>query len=86
MPFRALATKPLAASVAWKALESRSYPGVEGTFVHPFDDHNFIGRVVDYVVEVVVDQPVPGGLRVSGECAGHARGDRSVAGQLGGAC
>src|SRR5260221_10030263 len=28
--------------VAWKALEERSFPGVEGTFVHPFDDHNFI--------------------------------------------
>src|SRR5438046_4340452 len=27
---------------AWQALEDRSYPGVEGTFVHPFDDHNFI--------------------------------------------
>ncbi|HEY2124379.1 MAG TPA: pyridoxal-phosphate dependent enzyme, partial [Chthoniobacterales bacterium] len=27
---------------AWKALEARAYPGVEGTFVHPFDDHNFI--------------------------------------------
>src|SRR2546423_6418965 len=28
--------------VAWKALDDRSYPGVEGTFVHPFDDHHFI--------------------------------------------
>ena len=28
--------------VAWKAMDARSYPGVEGTFVHPFDDHNFI--------------------------------------------
>src|ERR1043166_2464 len=27
---------------AWHALEDRSYPGVEGTFVHPFDDQNFI--------------------------------------------
>src|SRR5437867_9145881 len=27
--------------VAWQALEDRSYPGVEGTFIHPFDDQNF---------------------------------------------
>src|SRR5450432_3678629 len=29
-------------SAAWQAMEQRSYPGVEGTFIHPFDDHNFI--------------------------------------------
>src|SRR5665213_1219088 len=29
-------------NVAWQALEDRSFEGVEGTFVHPFDDHNFI--------------------------------------------
>src|SRR6266446_5373621 len=28
--------------VAWKALDDRAFPGVDGTFVHPFDDHNFI--------------------------------------------
>src|SRR5262249_35251767 len=27
---------------AWNALEDRAYPGAEGTFVHPFDDHQFI--------------------------------------------
>src|SRR5437879_6872309 len=27
---------------AWKALDDRAYPGVEGAFIHPFDDHNFI--------------------------------------------
>src|SRR5437016_12745000 len=26
----------------WQAMEDRAFPGVEGTFVHPFDDHNFI--------------------------------------------
>src|SRR5213592_1995269 len=29
-------------TVAWQALEDRSYPGVSGTFIHPFDDKNFI--------------------------------------------
>src|SRR5215468_11504382 len=27
---------------AWGALEGRVYDGVEGTFIHPFDDDNFI--------------------------------------------
>ncbi|MBI3790152.1 MAG: pyridoxal-phosphate dependent enzyme, partial [Gemmatimonadetes bacterium] len=26
---------------AWQALDDRSYPGVDGVFVHPFDDHDF---------------------------------------------
>src|SRR6476659_4256166 len=33
---------PVSYDVCWKALEERAYPGVEGTFVHPFDDHDFI--------------------------------------------
>src|SRR5437870_7566677 len=28
--------------VAWIVLEDRQYPGADGTFVHPFDDDNFI--------------------------------------------
>src|SRR5271169_4640442 len=41
---RALGARLLLVSydAAWKALGDRSFPGVEGTFVHPFDDHNFI--------------------------------------------
>src|SRR6476659_6382003 len=41
---RALGAKLVLVSYAraWQALEDRSYPGVEGTFIHPFDDHNFI--------------------------------------------
>src|SRR5438477_1762572 len=33
---------PVSYDVAWKALDQRAFPGVEGTFVHPFDDNNFI--------------------------------------------
>src|SRR6266478_9055094 len=29
---------PVPYDVAWKALEDRSFPGVDGTFIHPFDD------------------------------------------------
>ena len=41
---RALGAKliPVPYDVAWKALEERSFPGAEGTFIHPFDDDNFI--------------------------------------------
>src|SRR6266550_8894447 len=41
---RALGAKllPVPYDVAWKALEERSFSGAEGTFIHPFDDHNFI--------------------------------------------
>jgi threonine dehydratase len=41
---RALGARLITVSydAAWKALEERTYPGAEGTFVHPFDDHNFI--------------------------------------------
>src|SRR6266852_3534693 len=41
---RALGAKLVLVSydVAWKALDDRAYPGVLGTFVHPFDDQNFI--------------------------------------------
>src|ERR1700726_2886739 len=28
--------------VAWKTCDDRAFPGVEGPFVHPFDDDNFI--------------------------------------------
>ena len=28
---------PVPYEVAWKALDERAYPGVEGTFVHPFE-------------------------------------------------
>src|SRR5947199_285805 len=41
---RALGAKliPVPYEAAWKALDDRAFPGVDGTFVHPFDDHNFI--------------------------------------------
>jgi len=43
--------------VAWKALEDRSYPGVDGTFVHPFDDHNFIAGHATMGLEILEDAP-----------------------------
>lgn len=43
--------------VAWKALEDRSFPGVEGTFVHPFDEHNFIAGHATMGLEILEDAP-----------------------------
>ena len=42
---------------AWQALEARAYPGVEGTFVHPFDDHNFIAGHATMGLEILEDAP-----------------------------
>jgi threonine dehydratase len=44
-------------TTAWKALEERSYPGVDGTFVHPFDDHNFIAGHATMGLEILEDAP-----------------------------
>jgi threonine dehydratase len=44
-------------NAAWKALEERSYPGVEGTFVHPFDDHGFIAGHGTMGLEILEDAP-----------------------------
>lgn len=44
-------------AVAWQALEDRGYPGVEGTFIHPFDDHNFIAGHATMGLEVLEDVP-----------------------------
>jgi threonine dehydratase len=42
---------------AWKALEERSFPGAKGTFVHPFDDHNFITGHATMGLEILEDAP-----------------------------
>jgi threonine dehydratase len=43
--------------VAWKALDDRAYPGVLGTFVHPFDDQNFITGHATMGLEILEDAP-----------------------------
>jgi len=56
---RALGAKliPVTYDVAWKALDARSYPGADGTFVHPFDDHNFIAGHGTMGLEILEDAP-----------------------------
>jgi threonine dehydratase len=48
---------PVSYHRAWQALEERSYPAVEGTFVHPFDDHNFIAGHATMGLEILEDLP-----------------------------
>src|SRR5205807_1390720 len=43
--------------VAWKTCDDRAYPGVEGTFVHPFDDDNFIAGHATMAMEILEDAP-----------------------------
>lgn len=42
---------------AWKTLGDRAYPGVEGTFIHPFDDDNFIAGHGTMGLEILEDAP-----------------------------
>ena len=48
---------PVSYDAAWQALEERVYPGAEGTFVHPFDDHNFIAGHATMGLEIMEDAP-----------------------------
>jgi threonine dehydratase len=42
---------------AWQALDDRAFPGVEGTFVHPFDDQNFVTGHATMGLEILEDAP-----------------------------
>jgi threonine dehydratase len=42
---------------AWRALDERAFDGVEGTFVHPFDDHDFIAGHGTMGLEILEDAP-----------------------------
>ena len=56
---RALGAKliPVPLDIAWKALDDRTFPGIEATFVHPFDDDNFIAGHGTLGLEILEDAP-----------------------------
>jgi threonine dehydratase len=62
--------------IAWKALDERAYPGAEGTFIHPFDDHNFIAGHGSIGLEILEDAPdtaaIIGGIGGGGLVVGVA--------------
>ena len=41
----------------WKALTERSYPAMDGTFVHPFEDDEFIAGNASVGLEILEDLP-----------------------------
>jgi threonine dehydratase len=41
----------------WKAMEARAFEGVDGAFVHPFDDHEFIAGNASLGLEILEDLP-----------------------------
>jgi len=48
---------PVPYEIAWKALDERSFPGVDGTFIHPFDDDDFIAGHGTMGLEILEDAP-----------------------------
>jgi threonine dehydratase len=77
---RALGARLVKASFdeCWEAMERRTFPGVQGTFVHPFDDDDFIAGNATMGLEIVEDLPdvdavvaaIGGGGLVTGVAAG----------------
>src|SRR5436853_3116449 len=56
---RALGAKliPVPFDVAWNAMEERAFDGAEGTFIHPFDDQNFVAGNATIGLEILEDAP-----------------------------
>src|SRR5881394_3130256 len=48
---------PVSYTKAWETLEARSFPGIDATFVHPFDDNNFIAGHGSMGLEILEDEP-----------------------------
>src|SRR5947208_6659688 len=48
---------PVSYEIAWKALEERSFAGIHGTFIHPFDDDDFIAGHGTMGLEILEDAP-----------------------------
>ena len=48
---------PVSYDEAWKAAESHEFPGLDGTFIHPFDNHDFIAGHGTMGLEILEDIP-----------------------------
>jgi threonine dehydratase len=48
---------PVPFDVAWAAMDDRAFPGIDATFVHPFDDHDFIAGNATVGLEILEDLP-----------------------------
>lgn len=56
---RALGAKilPVSYQQAWEAAEAHAFDGAEGTFIHPFDNHDFIAGHGTMGLEILEDLP-----------------------------
>lgn len=48
---------PVSYEEAWRAAEAHEFEGLEGTFVHPFDNHDFIAGHGTMGLEILEDLP-----------------------------
>jgi threonine dehydratase len=48
---------PVSYETAWRAAEAHAFEGMEGTFIHPFDNHDFIAGHGTMGLEIVEDLP-----------------------------
>ena len=48
---------PVSYTDAWKAAEAHAFAGMDGTFIHPFDNHDFIAGHGTMGLEIVEDAP-----------------------------
>lgn len=73
---------PVPHPVAWKAVGEHAFDGVEGTFVHPFDDHNFIAGHGTMALEILEDAPdavaIVAGIGGGGLIAGLGSGIKAL--------
>src|SRR5215217_1133336 len=48
---------PVSYEEAWRAAEAHAFDGMDGTFVHPFDNHDFIAGHGTMGLEILEDAP-----------------------------
>jgi len=48
---------PVSYDDAWKAAETHTFEGLDGTFIHPFDNHDFIAGHATMGLEILEDLP-----------------------------
>jgi threonine dehydratase len=53
---------PVSYSEAWQAAEAHAYAGMDGTFIHPFDNHDFIAGHGTMALEILEDAPDAGAI------------------------
>lgn len=70
----------------WRAFAERKYPGVDGTFIHAFDDANVMAGNGTIALEILEDLPDPGAVVIPWGGGGLTCGIASVLRELRPAC